>query len=168
MSEEIRSVTHPLTSTYRTILTAITPHLPCSPRLSASLLAHLPLHPEAALFSVLCCAQQLSHVGLFAILWTIAHQAPLSMEFSRQEYWRGLPCPPPGHLPNPGMEPRSPTLKVVSLPSEPRPSNQTDCGMWLRNEPRTGRCCLESQTADSGYLESAEAAPHRLTGPSGK
>ena len=44
---------------------------------------------------------------LCTTLWTIAHQAPLSMEFSRQEYWSGLPCPPPGGLPNPGMEPTS-------------------------------------------------------------
>ena len=40
-------------------------------------------------------------------LWTIAHQAPLSMDFSRQEYWCGLPCPPPGDLPDPGIEPMS-------------------------------------------------------------
>ena len=41
-------------------------------------------------------------------------------EFSRQEYWSGLPCPPPGDLPNPGIKPRSPTLQVDSLPSEPK------------------------------------------------
>ena len=46
-----------------------------------------------------------SHVQLFAILWTRARQAPLSMGFSRQEYWSGLPCPPPGDLPDPGIEP---------------------------------------------------------------
>ena len=51
--------------------------------------------------------------------WTVAHQAPLSMGFSRQGYWSGLPCPPPGDLPNPGIEPRSPTLQADSLPSEP-------------------------------------------------
>ena len=44
---------------------------------------------------------------------------PLPMEFSRQEYWSGLPCPPPGNLPNPGIEPRSPTLQADSLQSEP-------------------------------------------------
>ena len=52
----------------------------------------------------------LSHlipVQLFATLWTIAYQAPLSMGFSRKEYQSGLPCPPPGDLPNPGIEPRS-------------------------------------------------------------
>ena len=42
-----------------------------------------------------------------ATLWTIAYQAPLSMGFSRQEYWSGLPCPPPGDLPDPGIEPMS-------------------------------------------------------------
>ena len=44
--------------------------------------------------------------------WTVAHQAPLSMEFSRQEYWSGLTCPPPGDLPDPGIEP---TLSLMSL-----------------------------------------------------
>ena len=47
----------------------------------------------------------LSRVRLFVTLWTVAHQAPLSMGFSRQEYWSGLPFPPPGDLPEPGMEP---------------------------------------------------------------
>ena len=45
--------------------------------------------------------------GLFATLWTVAHQAPLSMKISRQEYWNGLPFPPPGDLPDPGIEPAS-------------------------------------------------------------
>ena len=50
-------------------------------------------------------------------LWTVAHQAPLSMEFSRQEYWSRLPFPPPGHLPDPGVKPTSlasPALTVAS------------------------------------------------------
>ena len=51
--------------------------------------------------------------------WTVAHQAPLSMGFSRQEYWSGLPFPSPGDLPNPMMEPGSSALQVDSLPSEP-------------------------------------------------
>ena len=49
----------------------------------------------------------------------IPHQAPLSMGFFRQEYWSVLLFPSPGHLPDPGMEPRSPALQVDSLPSEP-------------------------------------------------
>ena len=69
--------------------------------------------------------QSLSHVQFFVTPWTVACKAPLSKGFSRQEYWSGLPCPPPGDLPNPGTEPRSPTLQVDSLPSEPpqKPKN---------------------------------------------
>ena len=57
--------------------------------------------------SCFCC------VRFCATLWIVAHQAPLSMRFSRQEYWSGLPCSPPGDLPDPGIEPvslMSPTL----------------------------------------------------------
>ena len=60
-----------------------------------------------------------SHVWFFAAPWTVAHQAPLSMEFSRQEYWSGLPCPSPGDLHNLGIELGSSALPVDSLPSEP-------------------------------------------------
>ena len=63
--------------------------------------------------------KSLRHVRLFVTPWTVAHQAPPSMEFSRQEYWSGLPFPSPGDLPNPGIEPRSPTLQADALPSEP-------------------------------------------------
>ena len=49
---------------------------------------------------------------------TVAHQAPLSMGFSSQEYWSGLPCPSPGDLPHPGIKPRSPALRADSLPFE--------------------------------------------------
>ena len=52
-------------------------------------------------------ALSLSRVHLFEILWTVVHQSPLSVELSRQEYWSGLPCPPPGDLPDPGIEPTS-------------------------------------------------------------
>ena len=55
-------------------------------------------------------AQSFSHVRLFAPLWTVACQAPLSMGYPRQEYWSGLPFPPPGDLPDPGMEPMFPAL----------------------------------------------------------
>ena len=48
--------------------------------------------------------------------WTVAHQAPPSMEFSRQEYWSGMPFPSPGDLPGPEIEPRSPTLQADDLP----------------------------------------------------
>ena len=52
---------------------------------------------------IACCVYVLSHVQLFVTPWTVACQAPLSMEFSKQEYWSGLPFPTPGDLPNPGI-----------------------------------------------------------------
>ena len=55
-----------------------------------------------------------SHIWVFATPWPVAHQTPLSMEFSRQEYWSGLPCPPPGALPDPGMELVSPMSPALS------------------------------------------------------
>ena len=55
------------------------------------------------------------------IPWTVACQAPLSMAFSRQEYWGGLPFPSPGDLPDPGIKPRSPALQADALPSDKRP-----------------------------------------------
>ena len=61
----------------------------------------------------------LSHVQLFVTPWTVAYPAPPSMEFSKQEYWSGLLFPPPGDLPNPGIEPGSPTLQADALLSEP-------------------------------------------------
>ena len=61
----------------------------------------------------------LSSVQLFATPWTVAYQAPPSMEFSRQEYWSGLPFPSPGDLSDPGIKPRSPTLQADALQSEP-------------------------------------------------
>ena len=62
--------------------------------------------------------KSLSRVRLFVTLRTGARQAPLSMEFSRQENWSGLPFPSPGDLPDPGMEPRSPALQADYLPFE--------------------------------------------------
>ena len=64
-------------------------------------------------------AQWLSHVYLFATPQTIVRQAPLSMGFSRQEYWSGLPLPSPGDLPDPGNEPVSPALAGEFFTNEP-------------------------------------------------
>ena len=61
-----------------------------------------------------CVLNDFSHVRLF-----VAHQAPLFMGFSRQEYWSGLPFPPPRDLPDPGIKPRFPALQADALPSEP-------------------------------------------------
>ena len=63
--------------------------------------------------------KSLSCVRLFVIPWTVAHQAPPSMGFSRQEYRSGLPFPSPGDLPHPGTKPGSPALQADSLPSKP-------------------------------------------------
>ena len=63
--------------------------------------------------------QSLSRVRLFVTQWTVAHQAPLSMGFSKQEYLSGLPFPSPRDLPNPGIEARSPVLTGVFFASEP-------------------------------------------------
>ena len=64
------------------------------------------------------CMLNLSHVQLFATTWTVAHQAPLSMGLSRQEYCSGLPFPFPGDLPDPGIKLGSPVLQAESLPTE--------------------------------------------------
>ena len=80
-----------------------------------------------------------SHVWLFAVLCTVAHQAPLSIRFSRQKYWSGLPCPPSGDLPDPGIEPVSlvyPALPVGSFPLSHRGSSLVilaDLKLWLYN-----------------------------------
>ena len=65
--------------------------------------------------------------------WTVAYQATLSMGFSRQECWSGLPFPSPGDLPNPGIEPRSPSLQADVLPSEP-PGNQKEMKIGYRKD----------------------------------
>ena len=71
---------------------------------SGCLFSGLPFHCGAPVW-LLVITQLLSRVRLFVTPWTIAHQAPLSMGFSRQEYWSGLPFPPPGDLPDSGTEP---------------------------------------------------------------
>ena len=70
----------------------------------------------------MCMLSRFSCIQLFETLWTVAPQVPLSLGFSGQEYWSGLPCPPPppGELPNPETEPASPALYADSLPSEPQ------------------------------------------------
>ena len=69
--------------------------------------------------------KSLSYVRLFVSPWTVAHQAPLSRGFSRQESWSGLPLPSPGDLPTPGIKPGSPALQADSLPFELQGSPET-------------------------------------------
>ena len=82
--------------------------------------------------------KSLSCVQLFVALWTVAHQAPPSIGFSRQENWSGLPFPSPGDLPNPRIEPRSPALQADALTSKPpgkptRGCKESDTTEWLNN-----------------------------------
>ena len=79
-------------------------------------------NPSSVTYSSVCTAASTKAIQLCLTLCdprTIAHQAPLSMGFSRQEYWGGLPFPSPGDLPNLGIEPRSSALQADSLTSEP-------------------------------------------------
>ena len=79
--------------------------------LTMQVVKHLPAYLYVCLHA--CMLSHFGCVHLFVTPWTVAHQAPLSMGFSRQEYWSGLPCPPPGDLLDPGIEPGSlisPTL----------------------------------------------------------
>ena len=85
--------------------------------------------------------KSLSRVQLFATPWTVAYQAPPSMGFSRQEYWSGLPFPSPGDLPNPGIEPGSPTLQADALPSEPPGKPR-----WALNQLNEGEKNVEEKT----------------------
>ena len=78
-----------------------------SPRLSSTLITKFKFLNH----TVLCC--HFSHVWFFVTQWTVAHQAPLSMGISRQEYWRGLPCHPPGHLSHPRIKPVSHTVSCT-------------------------------------------------------
>ena len=71
-------------------------------------------HSQAQTRNTLCVLSHFSHVQLFVTLWAVAHQAPLSQGFSRQEYWSGLPCPPPGDLPHPGTESASLTSPALA------------------------------------------------------
>ena len=82
------------------------------------------------LFRIWIVCLSLIHVRLLVTPWTVTLQVPLSVGFSRQEYWSGLPRPPPGDLPNLGMEPRSPALQADSLPSEP-PESQFGLSLLL-------------------------------------
>ena len=77
-------------------------------------------------------AQSLSRVQLFATPRTVAHQAALSVGFSRQQYWSALPFPSPGDLPNSGMEPRSFALQADSLLSEPPGESQRNEDDWQK------------------------------------
>ena len=96
-------------------------HIGPEPLAWKALPSALPTSPSTPLLLLALCvhAQSLQLCHLFATPWTVAHQAPLSMGFSRQEYWSGLPFLSPGDLPNTGMEPTSPALAGKFFTTEP-------------------------------------------------
>ena len=103
----------------------------------------------------LCIFGHFSRGQLFATPWTVVHQAPLSLEFSRQEYWGGLAFPSPGDLPEPGIKPRSSALQADSLPSEPPRTDQIQAQKQAKkaNWPEeTGR---NARVSDSNYHKGA-------------
>ena len=96
----------------------------------------------------------LSHVQFFATPWTVAHQAPLSMGFSRQEYWSGLPWPPPGDLPDPGIELTSPALAggffITEPPGKPFLLDRfIEWGLLLGGCKEPSRCYRKRKESDA-------------------
>ena len=86
------------------------------------------------------CAPSLSRVRLFVTPWTVTHQVPSPTEFSRQEYWSGLPFPTPGDLPNPGIKPTSPKSPALAggffttVPLGNREVRFTACINWCNSD----------------------------------
>ena len=95
-----------------------------------------------------CTLSHFSHVRLFATPWTVAHQAPLSMRFSRQEYFSWLPCPSPGDLPDPGIKSVSPV--APALQADPLLLSHGESPK--RSKPLTRRQMLYD-SIDMRYLE---------------
>ena len=101
---------------------------------------------DVLIFSYCVYSKLLSHIRLFGTPWTVTHQSPLSMGFSRQEHWSGLPFPSPGDLPNAGIKQGSPALQVDSLPSEP-PEKPLISYTPMQNKKL--KKCLISELAES-------------------
>ena len=98
---------------------------------------------------ILCILSRFSCVWLFATLWTVACQVPLSMGFSRQEYGSGLSCPSPGDLPDPGMEPTS-----LGSPALAGGFFTTNTTLWLY-ESEVAQSCLTLRDPMDGSLQSS-------------
>ena len=92
-------------------------HVSCVSCVGRQILYQCTTHTHTYLSMLLLSHKIMS--DCFATIWTVTHQAPLTMGFSRQEYWSGLSCPFPGDLPGPGIEPRTFILQADSLLSEP-------------------------------------------------
>ena len=105
-----------------------------------------------------CVCVLLSHVRLFATPWTVAQQAPLSMEFSRQEYWSVLPFPSPENLLDPGIKPGYHTLQAGSLPSEPpgRPLHPILSWIWFSRK-YLEQCFTSCSSTLAEHLEGVQS-----------
>ena len=98
------------------------------PRVAVLILGIVNMMRYCAMIMLWVCVQLLSCVQLFETRWTVTHQAPLSLGFSRQEYLSGLPCPPPGDIPHPGIKPASlgsPALAGRFFTAEPPGDSKT-------------------------------------------
>ena len=109
----------------------------------------LSLSSDCSFLAMQWKCQSFSCVWLFVTPWTVAHQAPLSVEFSRQEYWSGLPFPSPGDLYDPGTEHGSPTLQADSLLTE-LPGNPLLCRRTITT------LSLKKKIRESSFLRSPE------------
>ena len=104
---------------------------------------HSSFQTAVALGLCICVLSHFSLVQLFATLWTVVPQDPLSMGFSRQEHWSGLPCPSPGDLPDPGIEPTSPV--PLALQADSSPLSHREAQHWVLTAPsprQTGHTVL--------------------------
>ena len=91
---------------------------------------HLP--HKSLIFECACMLSRSSHVQLFATLWPVACQAPMSMEFSKQEYWSELPCLSPGDLPDPGIESASLTFPALAGRFSTASATVTSSQTWVQ------------------------------------
>ena len=104
--------------------------------------------------TVVVVVQLLSHVQLFCSPWTVAHQTPLSVGFSSEEYWCGLPSLSPGDLSDPGIEPSSPASAGRSVTAEPRRKPRlTVVVVLIQNRRFAGNICLELNEQHYIYLK---------------
>ena len=110
--------------------------------------------------------KSLSRVRLFATQWTVAHQAPPSMGLSRQEYWSRLPFPSTGDLPDPGIEPGSPTLQADALPLRHHDFLQDGMSSTVKRLPAMWRPGFDSWVGKIPWRRKRQSTPALLPGKS--
>ena len=116
----------------------------------------------------MCIVNCFSHVLLFAILWTIALQTPLSMEFSRQECWSGLSCPPPGDLPDPGVKLMSLMLSCIGRKFTTSANREDICYIIIIQNPASLVAQMVKESAcnvgDPGSIPGSGGSPGERNG----